>query len=1072
MPATPPDKFNRFLGSWKKQISTWSSNGLLLSGAKEALKLGGNPSSFQSLLSKWAKGDFRELPKIRTVAAAAINNANAAYAASTKTIYINSQWLEQANQATFTRILTEELGHFLDNKLNLSDTQGDEGKYLSRYLEQSGSLSLSEKNSLRATLDHSSATIGNQAIAIETSTPSTTIKIGEVTIVSDNILPIPTKVGDHIFSPQENPDLIFKNTNNTTLFIQLDQPISPSRELLLTGGVNPMGYPLIAVDAAAGKYKVENFEPDTGRRLFYLIEKGIGSLIGNCSGKYYAMDDSSWASLEPPLTYYNKAKINGKIYTNNISPLTLNTVTWTINDSNSGIPNQNSSKNPFYNNGYSWKVGSFSLSTDNGNTWKEFDGTNQEALNFAGEGSQTLQIRAYDVAGRQTTFTEEIFVDTIAPTTIISDLKITGENSLARSTSGYSILPGANYTISGKLSQPLSPLTSAQSTEHLVITGATNIQFTSPTEFTATLFRDFSQGTYGEQILTYVIDDAGNGSANITSLTIRNTSPVYGFFTSENLNKDGFFKGTNESNILQGFNGDDYIDGMDGNDQAYGGEGEDDLYGGDGKDMLYGEWEDDYLNGGEGSDKIYGGDNNDYLVGGGGNDILDGGAGNDILIGGDGRDTLIGGAGDDTYVLDDPFDIIDDRGLASDKDTVIIRYQISSYVLTGGVKNADISGNSSVTSLTGSTDNNLLIGNNSGDVISGLGGNDVIVGGSGNDIINGGTGFDVLDYSQTDQPISFSSVTGKASGLSIGQDAVMGMEGILSGSGDDILVGSSNRDVFSGGYGSDNIDGGAGGDLYIINQGVEHGVAEFKDTGSSGSDEIRFTSTTDGDTLSLFNGDTGIEKIVIGIGHELIADSKGTSKTNIDASSLANQISLLGNDGDNILTGTAFNDAIQGGDGHDQLIGRAGVDTIIGGGGQDTLNGGTGLDILTGGSGADSFTYATLTEALIGGTGSARTFELIKDFSIGSDILDAPGTTPRTMKNLASVASLTDAQLATILTTANFMANGSATFTHQSGTTLRTFVAINDASAGFAAANDAILEITGYSGTLANLIVT
>ncbi len=40
-----------------------------------------------------------------------------------------------------------------------------------------------------------------------------------------------------------------------------------------------------------------------------------------------------------------------------------------------------------------------------------------------------------------------------------------------------------------------------------------------------------------------------------------------------------------------------------------------------------------------------------------------------------------------------------------------------------------------------------------------------------------------------------------------------------------------------------------------------------------------------------------------------------------------------------------------------------------------------------------------------------------------------------------------------------------------SGATARPFLALNDSTAGFLATTDAIVEITGYSGSLANLAV-
>ncbi len=87
-----------------------------------------------------------------------------------------------------------------------------------------------------------------------------------------------------------------------------------------------------------------------------------------------------------------------------------------------------------------------------------------------------------------------------------------------------------------------------------------------------------------------------------------------------------------------------------------------------------------------------------------------------------------------------------------------------------------------------------------------------------------------------------------------------------------------------------------------------------------------------------------------------------------------------------------------------------------GGQGDDTLLGGLGNDRLTGGLGAD---------LLIGGAG------------------------------------------ANLLTAATFVANGAATFTVGGDR----FLALNDATAGFQAAQDIVLNITGFSGSISNLAV-
>jgi hypothetical protein len=52
-----------------------------------------------------------------------------------------------------------------------------------------------------------------------------------------------------------------------------------------------------------------------------------------------------------------------------------------------------------------------------------------------------------------------------------------------------------------------------------------------------------------------------------------------------------------------------------------------------------------------------------------------------------------------------------------------------------------------------------------------------------------------------------------------------------------------------------------------------------------------------------------------------------------------------------------------------------------------------------------------------------------------------------------------------------FAASGAATFTYGSGPSARTFLALNNGTAGFSATTDGIVEITGFSGSLATLAV-
>ena len=100
------------------------------------------------------------------------------------------------------------------------------------------------------------------------------------------------------------------------------------------------------------------------------------------------------------------------------------------------------------------------------------------------------------------------------------------------------------------------------------------------------------------------------------------------------------------------------------------------------------------------------------------------------------------------------------------------------------------------------------------------------------------------------------------------------------------------------------------------------------DTGVSGIDEIRFAATS-ASTLTLFSGDTGIEKVVVGVGTAETAITSGTSAIKIDAVAIGNSLTIIGNDGANTLIGTAFSDVFKGNNGNDILTGGTGADKFV-----------------------------------------------------------------------------------------------------------------------------------------------
>jgi Ca2+-binding RTX toxin-like protein len=119
--------------------------------------------------------------------------------------------------------------------------------------------------------------------------------------------------------------------------------------------------------------------------------------------------------------------------------------------------------------------------------------------------------------------------------------------------------------------------------------------------------------------------------------------------------------------------------------------------------------------------------------------------------------------------------------------------------------------------------------------------------------------------------------------------------------------------------------------------------AEITDTGTSGTDELRYAATTAG-TLVLAAGDTGLERVAIGTGNSSTASKSGTTALCVDASAAANGLTITGNAGVNTLVGSIFNDTLDGWSGNDFLYGGIGNDTLIGGAGNDVLSGGAGAD--------------------------------------------------------------------------------------------------------------------------------
>jgi Ca2+-binding RTX toxin-like protein len=210
-----------------------------------------------------------------------------------------------------------------------------------------------------------------------------------------------------------------------------------------------------------------------------------------------------------------------------------------------------------------------------------------------------------------------------------------------------------------------------------------------------------------------------------------------------------------------------------------------------------------------------------------------------------------------------------------------------------------------------------------------------------------------------------------------------------------------------------------------------------------------------GDNDDILSGGKGVDTLIGSKGNDIYVVDSATDVitenvsegTDTIKSSITFSLATLPNIENLTLTGIA---AING-------TGNAVNNVIIGNGANNILTGAAGKDTLTGGLGSDRFGYKIITDSLL------ANFDVIKDFNANANNDLFLVTTARTgFTNAGAVATLDNTGIIAKLTTANFGANSAAQFTF--GT--RSFVAINDGTAGFSQTTDAIIEVTGLSGTL------
>ena len=251
-----------------------------------------------------------------------------------------------------------------------------------------------------------------------------------------------------------------------------------------------------------------------------------------------------------------------------------------------------------------------------------------------------------------------------------------------------------------------------------------------------------------------------------------------------------------------------------------------------------------------------------------------------------------------------------DLNLPSNVDLEITTGNGDNHIVTGNGNNNIVTGNGNNNIVTGNGNNDILTGGGDdhvttgsgndeiktgagNDVVDAGGGNDTIIGGAGNgdDVYDAGLGADTAVYSSATNGIivdlnaanraaqavlgadgvgpnpdtigalllaaghSATQPVGFAQGVDIGTDALLGIENVVGGAGNDMIFGDALNNALIGGAGNDTLVGGAGNDLLTGGAGADQFMLSAP---SEGVDTFLDFSFVEGDRVVLDHAGFGL----------------------------------------------------------------------------------------------------------------------------------------------------------------------------------------------------------------------
>ena len=940
------------------------------------------------LLSQLKAKDFSQLPKIDVVSSTVLGNARAAYGTSTNTIYISDSFLKTSitTPSAIIAVLLEEIGHYIDAKINKMDTNGDEGERFSNVV-RGVTLSSSELTRIQNENDWGKITLNGKSITVEKAAPvvyetnkvasglgynievSGTNAIGSTSKSSNNVLSffngtIVAPIANSVYTNFDGYDI----SGTTIVYSKKGEIYRYSLGTTTRLTTNAMNDYKPQID---GTNVVWYANDGTDVEIFRNNGTTTTQLTNNTSDEYDLQISGNYT------TWVGWDGNDYEIYLNN-GTTTTQVTNNTTDDYNPVISSNKlawrgwngTTENLFYYNGttvtqatINLDVRDFKISGDKV-VYTKYDGTNYSLQLYNGTAKTTTQLSSsiityntygsafkdFQIDGSWVVWTEsgnssrnlKLYNGTSTitlsdglyrySTGYNQDFLLVG-NKVAYVDDVYTNQDGGTFLFDGVTTTQI-----AESGGNLLSISGSNVLWSNGDLY---LSKPSTKPQLTINSLTVIEGQTSPQNAVLTvTLSAASTTPVTVQYETQSL-----------YNSVNGFttasSGNDYTISSGTLTFAAG--------------QLTKTISIPILNDNESeSDEIF-----------------------NVKLSNPTGAVLVPGQGTGTVTISDTLQA---------SVTTILPAGIENLTLTG-TANINGTGNTNANTIRGNSGNNILDGKG---ITSYMGSNDQLIGGAGNDTYivsvvgaffnttiiteNLNEGTDTVQYSSTD---SFGNYT-------LGDN----LENlILTGTGDFSGTGNSLNNVITGNSGNNFLDGGVG------------------------VDTVNYSNAT--------------AAVIVSLSTDYLNTPPNSATGGGGSDNLSNFENVIGSN---------FNDT---------LIGSSGNNTLTGAGGKDTL---------TGGLGSDRFDYKTLTDSLL------ANFDVITAFNAttGNDLFLV--TTARAgFTNAGAVTTLDNAGIISKLTTTNFAANFAAQFTF--GT--RSFVAINDATAGFSATTDAIIEVTGLTGTLA-----